>query len=216
MPDVTTTAARWAIVVPVKRLGLAKTRLSGDPDVRAALALAMAADTVQAALLCRAVDAVVVVTDEPVAARAMTELGATVVADAPDAGLNPALEHGARECARIAPRAGVAAVASDLPALRAESLYDVLTRAGAHVTAVVADMSGTGTTVYTAREGAAFHPRFGTDSRAAHVEAGATDLTSEAPADVRRDVDIEDDLREAMELGCGRSTTEALRGLPRS
>lgn len=210
----TGSAARWAIVVPVKRLTVAKTRLSDDAEVRAALALAMAADTVRAAMRCDAVDAVVVVTDEPEAARAMTVLGATVVADEPDAGLNPALEHGARECARIAPDAAVAAIASDLPALRAESLYAVLLRAAAHPSGIVADASGAGTTVYAARRPTSFAPRFGPGSRDAHVAAGAVDLTADAMADVRRDVDVVDDLREAVEMGCGPHTVEAVRRHP--
>src|SRR3954468_16827648 len=97
MPDVNGPGVRWAIVVPVKRLAVAKTRLSEDPQVRADLALAMALDTVSAALQCSLVDWVVVVTDEPEAARAVGALGAVPVPDAPDAGLNPALQHGARE-----------------------------------------------------------------------------------------------------------------------
>jgi 2-phospho-L-lactate guanylyltransferase len=214
MPDVTVSEGRWAIVVPVKRLALAKTRLSSDADVRASLALAMAADTVLAAVQCKVVDIVVVVTDEPVAASTLAELGARVVADAPDAGLNPALEHGARECARIAPDAGVAAIASDLPALRTASLYAVLTAAAAHPSAIVGDASGAGTTVYAVRDRTAFRPQFGEGSRDVHITMGAVDLTATAPVDVRRDVDVADDLREAVAIGCGPATAEALRRHP--
>ncbi|MGH3713306.1 MAG: 2-phospho-L-lactate guanylyltransferase, partial [Micromonosporaceae bacterium] len=60
--------AQWSVVIPVKRLSQAKTRLRGAlPGVpHDDLVLAIAADTVAAALACRAVAAVVVVTDEPV------------------------------------------------------------------------------------------------------------------------------------------------------
>ena len=81
----------WSIVVPVKRFAVAKTRLDVDPAVRGELALALAADTVAAVLAAELVERVVVVTDEPTAAAAARRLGATVVADEPDAGLNPAL-----------------------------------------------------------------------------------------------------------------------------
>jgi 2-phospho-L-lactate/phosphoenolpyruvate guanylyltransferase len=210
MPDVSTSAARWAIVVPVKRLTVAKTRLSDDAAVRGALALAMAEDTVCAAVSCPVVDVVIVVTDEPAAAEVMRGLGAWVVADTPDAGLNPALEHGGREALRRAPGAGVAAIASDLPSLRPDSLGRVLGVAGQHTAAVVADADGGGTTVFAAVSAASFTPRFGSGSRQAHVSAGARDITADAAADLRRDVDTVADLRDAVALGCGPSTTAAL------
>ena len=59
----------WCLVVPVKRLALAKTRLAEVAgEHRVDLALAFALDTVTAALACDDVRAVVVVTDEPDAA----------------------------------------------------------------------------------------------------------------------------------------------------
>src|SRR4051812_25485012 len=86
----------WGLVVPVKRLTVAKTRLQSYGDaVRQDLALAFAVDVVTAALACEVVDDVLVVTDDARAAAALRTAGARVVADAPDAGLNPALAHGA-------------------------------------------------------------------------------------------------------------------------
>jgi len=111
----------WSIVVPAKRLAVAKTRLrpltagldNGDA-VHRSLVLALLADTVSAAAECTAVGEVIVVTDDPAAAEVVARLGARTVADEPDDGLNPALEHGARS----ARAAAVAALSSDLPALR--------------------------------------------------------------------------------------------------
>ncbi|MBW3535270.1 MAG: methyltransferase domain-containing protein, partial [Gemmatimonadetes bacterium] len=54
-----------------------------------------AQDVVRAAVACAEVRSVLVVTDDEQAAAALTRLGADVQADRPDAGLNPALEHGA-------------------------------------------------------------------------------------------------------------------------
>ena len=60
--------ARWALVVPVKRLSVAKTRLTRVAgEQREALALAFAADTVAAALSSPSVRALLVVTDDPAA-----------------------------------------------------------------------------------------------------------------------------------------------------
>src|SRR5664280_2288679 len=86
----------WSIVVPVKRLTIAKSRLrtAVPADQHAALVVAMAADTVAAAI-ATGVRLVVVVTNEPRAAAALRRLGAVVVADQPGAGLNQALAFGA-------------------------------------------------------------------------------------------------------------------------
>ena len=100
------------LVVPVKRLVSAKSRLRGAlPGVpHEKLALALAADTVAAAVRCADV---LVVTDDPVAGRALAALGARVAAD-PPAGLNPALAHGADLAAGSGRRLG--ALTADLPA----------------------------------------------------------------------------------------------------
>jgi 2-phospho-L-lactate guanylyltransferase len=206
--------ARWAIVVPIKRLAVAKTRLADVAEVRADLALAMALDTVAAARDCLAVDQVVVVTDEPSAADAVTSMGALVVADTPDAGLNPALRHGALAAAAASGECAVAALSSDLPALRSVDLDGVLAAAAGHACCIVADADETGTTLLTARDAETFSPRFGARSRQAHVDSGAYDLTEKAAASLRRDVDTLDDLRSAIELGVGPATAAALRRHP--
>src|SRR5437763_959615 len=141
------------------------------------LALAMALDTVRAAMACAGAAVVVAVTDDARAVAALQELGATVVADEPDAGLNPALVHGA--AADVVPgSAGIAALSSDLPALRSRDLDDALTQAARLLSAtdgaaVVTDAAGIGTTLFAAGSRATFRPAFGAGSRAAHVGAGA-------------------------------------------
>src|SRR4051794_16962870 len=116
----------WSVVVPAKRLALAKTRLRPVTDAAATghdeLVLALLADTVTAALACTAVAEVVVVTDDPAARAVVEALGARTVPDEPDRGLNPALEHGARSAGGSA----VAALSSDLPALRPAELAAAL------------------------------------------------------------------------------------------
>ncbi|MEV7226533.1 NTP transferase domain-containing protein [Polymorphospora sp. NPDC051019] len=120
----------WVVVVPVKRLATAKSRLRGalaDPgaEAHARLALAIALDTVAAVLACPPVDRVLVVTDDPIAGPALAALGASVVPDVPDAGLNAAVAHGAS----LATDRWVAALAADLPALRPADLAGALREA---------------------------------------------------------------------------------------
>ena len=198
----------WAVVMPVKRLEIAKTRLGLEPGARAELALAMAMDTALACREAALVELVVAVTDDPAAAAALEGIGVVVVADEPDAGLNPALVHGATEAARITPHAGLATIASDLPALKSADLELTLGLAASHPTGIVADASGVGTTLFAAKLTADFRPEFGAESRGKHVGSGAVDLTEVAGVSLRRDVDTLDDLRAALALGCGPHTTE--------
>jgi 2-phospho-L-lactate guanylyltransferase len=204
----------WSIVVPAKRLAVAKTRLrpwtavlgggaAGDHD---ALVLALLADTVSAALDCPAVAEVVVVTDDPAAGEVVRALGARTVPDEPDAGLNPALDHAAR-----AVGGPVGALSSDLPALRPAELGAALGAAAAVPRAFVPDAPGTGTTLLTAVD-VPLRPAFGSGSAAAHRAGGAVALVGNWPGLVR-DVDTEVDLRAALALGAGPRTTALLRRL---
>jgi 2-phospho-L-lactate guanylyltransferase len=206
MPDVSSDGDQWSLIVPVKRLDIAKSRLRLSAAARADLALAMAIDTVGVALLCDGVGEVIVVTDDQRARTALSGIGAQVAGDAPDAGLNPALRHGAS----LAQQSRRAAMSSDLPALRVDDLAAILNAAGAFPRAIVADALGTGSTLLTARTPRDFRPAFGADSRAAHVNAGATDLTGQAGTSLRHDVDTLDGLRSAVRLGVGAATMRAL------
>jgi 2-phospho-L-lactate guanylyltransferase len=206
--------AQWCLVVPVKRLGLAKTRLGTVAGgLRADLALAFALDTVSAALACDAVVAVVAVTDDEIARTALTDLGAHVVPDAPNAGLNPALAHGADAALARYPRHGVGALSADLPALRPAELGRVLTAAGKHRTAFVSDAAGTGTTLLVARPGEVFAPQFGTRSSARHRAAEVFELDLPDVPTVRRDVDTEVDLHDAERLGVGPRTAAVVAAI---
>jgi 2-phospho-L-lactate/phosphoenolpyruvate guanylyltransferase len=204
MPD---SSLRWSLVIPVKVLAQAKTRLTGlDGPRRAELALAMAADTVAAAAACPVVGSVIVVTDDAAAARLLSGLGALVVPDKPGDGLNPALEFGAAQADELWPGRARAGLAADLPALTSGELGLALAQAAEVPEAFVADAAGTGTTLYTARTGAAFRPRFGPGSRAAHLSGGAVELRLPGLAGLRRDVDTVADLRDAARIGLGPHT----------
>jgi 2-phospho-L-lactate guanylyltransferase len=204
-----TTGARpqWGVVVPVKRLDVAKSRLAAYGEHgRRRLALAFAEDVVRAAVACPAVRRVLVVTDDEQARWALAALGADVRADVPDAGLNPALEHGAALLRQDAAVHGVAALSADLPALRPEDLHEAL--AAAEGRAFVADSSGAGTTLLAADGDAVLLAAFGAGSAAVHRASGARELAG-APG-LCRDVDTPHDLAQAALLGVGASTSALL------
>ena len=203
----------WSIVVPVKRLALAKSRLyaTGERPLpeRRALVLALALDTITAALATGPVERVVVVTDEREAAGLLRGAGAIVVPDRPDAGLNPALQFGATMAGAMAPESGVAVLASDLPALRADELGEALAAAADFDRAFVADAAGVGTALLAVAPGSPLDPRYGGPSRDAHLASGAHELVGDWPS-LRRDVDTPADLSAAEALGVGPATKAAI------
>lgn len=195
----------WSVVIPVKVLAVAKSRLAGLADSdRRALALAMAVDTVAAAISSPIVGAVVVVSDDRAVAAEVAILGATTVADNPGAGLNGAIATGAEHAMARWPGQGIAGLLADLPALRTEELTAALRAASAVPNAFVPDAAGAGTTMYTARPDSDFRPRFGARSRELHRQAGAAELNLPGIASLRQDVDTLDDLRSAAVIGLGR------------
>lgn len=205
---------QWCLVLPVKRLSLAKTRLAEVAgEHRIDLALAFALDTATAALACDGVRAVIVVTDEPGAARALAGVGALVIDDGPDAGLNPALVHGADVAARAHPGTAVGALSADLPALRPDELRAALAGAPELGAAFVRDAAGSGTTTLLARRRRDFTPVFGPGSADAHLLGGAIELHGDAFPSLRQDVDTSADLAQALAMGVGPHTAAVARRL---
>ncbi|WBB56901.1 2-phospho-L-lactate guanylyltransferase [Verrucosispora sp. WMMD573] len=201
----------WTVVVPVKRLAAAKTRLRGGlPGVpHQDLALALAADTLAAVRACPGVAEILVVTDDAQVADAARSAGARVLPDVADAGLNAAFRHGAAGVA-----GWVAGLTADLPALRPAELAAALRTALSgppEVRQFVADAPGTGTVLLAAPPGVPLDPRFGPGSAAAHAASGARPLTGDWPS-LRRDVDTAGDLAAAARLGLGPRTTALTAG----
>ena len=201
----------WCLVVPVKRLDLAKTRLGGRfGERRRDLALAFAVDTVTAALGCPLVEAVLVVTDDAVAADRLAGTGAEVTGDDPDAGLNPALVHGAGLVSRRHPGTAVGTLAADLPALRPGELATALTRADGLGRSFVRDAAGTGTTLLLASDAGRLRPAFGAGSATRHAGDGAVEIDATDLPSLRTDVDVPADLERATSLGLGPATAGLL------
>ncbi|MFF4256077.1 2-phospho-L-lactate guanylyltransferase [Streptomyces sp. NPDC001663] len=206
---------QWTLVIPLKPLSRAKSRLSDTAAdaLRPGLALAFAQDTVAAALACPAVRDVAVVTDDALAGRELAALGARIVPDEPRGGLNAALAHGATAVRAARPTSAVAALNADLPALRPPELSRVLDAAAEFPRAFLADAAEIGTTLLAATPAQELLPSFGPDSRARHRASGAVELTLDAVDSVRQDVDTGEDLRAALALGVGRYTATVSAGL---
>ncbi|WP_329567873.1 2-phospho-L-lactate guanylyltransferase [Kitasatospora sp. NBC_01266] len=204
-------SAAWSLVLPVKPLARAKSRLGPYAGARRPeLALAFALDTVAAALSCPAVAQVLVVTRDPVAGARLAALGALLVTDEPIReaadGLNPALAHGAAHARRLRPGAPLAALSADLPALRPAELAEVLAAVPDAARAFLADAPGIGTTLLACAAGQPLRPAFGGASRQRHAACGALELALPHVPSVRRDVDTAADLAEALALGVGPHT----------
>lgn len=207
----------WSLVIPVKVLAQAKTRLTGlVAERRSRLVLAMAADTVAAALRADPVATVLVVTDDPEVGAVTGGLGAIVLADVPGGGLNEALAYGAGYAQRRWPGRGRCGLAGDLPAIRPAELAAVLRMAAGLGAAFVPDADGTGTALYAVAPGLPFRPRFGPSSRREHLDGGAIEISADetgtAVVGLRRDVDTVDDLRAAVAIGLGPRTLAEVDG----
>ncbi|MBN1173226.1 MAG: 2-phospho-L-lactate guanylyltransferase [Micromonosporaceae bacterium] len=207
----------WIAVIPVKPPGTAKQRLRPvlSDRARIELVVAMALDTIAATRACHDIGTVVVVCDDAEIRDEASRLGATVVPDAPLAGLNAAVLHGALAAGdRLSP---VAALPADLPAVRPAELSEAL-RAAAKIQtrgdstrtgAFVPDTSSTGTVLLAAPAVAALSPEFGPGSAAAHRAAGLHCLDGNWPG-LRCDVDTSADLTTASALGLGPRTRALL------
>lgn len=205
------------LLVPVKPLARAKTRLrgvadggAGAPEAHARLVLALARDTLAAAARAAAVRRAVAICSDEQVCTALRAEGVQVIPDEPAAGLNPALRYGEAVLRAADPTTAVGVLQADLPALRPEEL-DCAVRHGLATggRAFCPDRAGTGTTLLLAPPGQPLEPRFGAGSAAAHRATGARELSGFWPG-LRCDVDTAADLAVARGLGLGRFTRAAL------
>lgn len=210
----------WTIVVPVKALDRAKSRLSRalPASDRRALALAMATDVLQATIRTPGVARVRVVTSDPdVAALARRQDLDVVPEPAPTTEVAPPgvdTLNAALTSALAGVTGPVGVVTADLPELRPEHLERILSAAARHPHSVVTDHRGAGTTMafWTGSAGARI-PRFGIDSAARHrAEGGAVPLHGADPSGASgRDVDTPEDVAALAGLAVGEATAAVLQ-----
>ena len=196
--------AGTTVVVPVKLLLLAKSRLDVPREQRQALALAFALDTLAALSASPEVGAVVVVTPDTGVELVLRDRGVHVVRD-DGTGLRSAVFAGCRAAARLRLGARLAVVPADLPCLTADAVTRVLTEVTATDGAFVPDRAGTGTTVLLCPARGRLEPRYGPGSAGQHRSLGLPEL-ADAPLRARLDVDTVEDLADALLLGVGPAT----------
>ena len=199
---------RTAAVLPVKSFSRAKQRLGeaiGGSE-RGELAAAMVSDILATLVSVPELDDVVLVTAEPVAARAGEQAGATVVHDPDEAGQSAAAARGI-DAALVRGAERVVLVPGDCPALDARELATLLGRRAEVV--IVPDRHGSGTNALLLTPPTAIAPSFGAGSFARHAAlaraAGVEVKVCELPS-LGLDVDTPDDLaalRKALETRGG-------------
>lgn len=198
----------FVLLVPVKRLSAAKSRLGLDAPTSRRLMDAFARDAVAAASACPQVAHVQLVSAEQSLAESC---GVGRWPDEGEGDLNVALARAAGRAHRLHASLGVAAMCADLPCLTAADLCAALAVSTAERW-YVGDTEGTGTTLLAVRPGLDLRPLFGPGSGDRHARSGATALSAPVPT-LRRDVDTREDLEQAVALGVGRHTVRALDGL---
>lgn len=201
-----------ALIIAVKRLAAAKTRLAPvfSARTRETVVLAMLVDTLTAASGVAAVGSITVITPDEAAAAAAAGLGADVLTDPTPEGHRDPLNNAIASAERVVTQsfANVVVLQGDLPALQTQELAEAIAAARQHRRSFVADRLATGTAALCAF-GAALDPQFGADSCARHRRSGAIELTGAWPG-LRCDVDTPADLSAARRLGVGAATARAL------
>ena len=176
-------------ILPIKRFDRAKQRLGGRPE----LAASMAEAVLDALAAARRLDAVLVVTGDPAAARAAQRRDFEVVDEPILAGHNAAAELGiARALELRATRALL--VPGDCPLLTAEEIDALLERHAGPGVVVVPDRHGTGTNALLLEPPDAMHPAFGPGSRERHLAMASEAVVDEEIPGLLLDVDTPDDL----------------------
>jgi 2-phospho-L-lactate guanylyltransferase len=204
-PDV----GQWRLIIPVKGHLSAKSRLHPPAGVRRSdLAHAFALDTITAALGAVPPAHLLVVTSDEPTAGFVAQQGSVVVAD-PGNGLNPAVRLGIRHVAGTLGPGPTAVLLGDIPTLRSRDLIAALSACELHPRAMVPDASGTGTVLLSALSPGDLRPRFGPGSAREHSR-DCVRLDLELPA-LRTDVDDDQSLLEAINIGVGRHTAVVLR-----
>lgn len=201
-----------ALIIAVKRLAAAKTRLAPvfSARTRESVVLAMLMDTLTAAGRVRSLGSITVITPDDAAAAAATELGADVLADPTPEGHPDPLNNAIATAERAVGSSftNVVVLQGDLPALQTQELNEAIAAARHHRRSFVADRLATGTAALFAF-GSPLAPQFGPDSSARHRSSGAIELTGAWPG-LRCDVDTPTDLAAARRLGVGAATARAI------
>lgn len=191
---------KWHALIPAKALNNSKSRL-GRND----LAGPFLADTVGALIGSSRVAQLTVITPDQEVASLVENLGGGVLLESTSTGLLDALDLGLDN---VSPHTGVLIVLGDLPCLSTQDVDQFLAQAAHHDSSFTCDSAGTGSTMWARLPGSTAKPRFGARSRAEHRKHGAVEIQCSAGA--HRDVDTSTDLWDAIRIGVGPQTLQAL------
>jgi 2-phospho-L-lactate/phosphoenolpyruvate guanylyltransferase len=191
---------RATAILPIKRFGAAKSRLSGavPGEARRALAAAMLTDVLVALGGSNELERVLVVSGEPIAIAAAGSAGVRVIDDPADGGHSEAAVLGVQ--AAIGAGAGcVAILPGDCPLLNPRELDSALAEHAGKSVGVIPDRHGSGTNGLLLSPPDAIRPAFGPGSRERHLclaeDAGMNSHAVEIPS-LALDLDTPDDLDE--------------------
>lgn len=195
---------RWHAIVPAKRLKHAKSRL-GRED----LALPFITDVITALSHSELIESVNVVSADPTICELAHHLKCRVIAESKSDGLLPAIYLG---IASLEPpdQRSILVVLGDLPCLSPDQVDAFLTQGSEYDSAFVSDAEGIGSTMWMRTHTTAPMPHFGPRSRAKHRESGAIEILDEQLIGARRDVDTAVNLWDAIRIGVGDATRNAL------
>jgi len=209
---------RTLAILPVKRFGLAKTRLSDALPVaaRRRLSRAMVADVLDALVAAPGLDAVAVVTNEPSVAALARSAGARVLPDPHEAGQSAAALIGVAH-ALDGGFARALLVPGDCPALDGATLQALLSPpVDPPAVTIVADRHGIGTNALLLSPPDVIEPGFGAESFERHRlrarAAGAAWHVAALPG-LALDIDTPDDLTELRGASAGPHTAAVLDDL---
>jgi len=190
----------WHALVPAKALHNSKTRLGRD-----GLAAAFLTDTVLALIGSTKVKAVTVITPDREVAILVESLGGNSLFETAPSGLLNALDLGIET---VEPSHGIIIALGDLPSLTTQDVDTFLTSAEGHDNSFTCDSEGIGSTMWARLPGSGSKPHFGVRSRAAHRMHGAVEIACSPGA--HRDVDTPTALWDAIRIGVGAATLQAL------
>lgn len=194
------------LIIAVKRLAAAKTRLAPVFPVRPrkCLVLAMLVDTIAAAARVESLRCVTVVTPDAAAGAAAAQAGAQVLADPTPDGHPDPLNNAIAVAELAVAVPNIVVLQGDLPALRTRELAGAISAGRVHRRSFITDRHGTGTAALFAFD-TRLDPRFGQGSAARHRQSGAVELNGAWPG-LRCDIDTPEDLATARRLGVGPAT----------
>lgn len=191
---------KWHAIIPAKELHNSKSRLD-----RRDLTAFFLADTVSALLGSPQVVRLTVVTADTEIAALVEKFGGDAILEGASNGLLHALELGIDS---VSPEYGIVIALGDLPCLTTRDVDLFLGQAANYDSSFTCDSAGTGSTMWARLPGSNAKPRFGVRSRADHRMHGAFEIPGSASA--HRDVDTSADLWDAIRIGVGKHTMQAI------